>query len=186
MSALADRSAATGLTLAPTPKAGHATIATGACFPIAAPGQRARRMTISVAGVEGWQRPPLVQYIEAELNQLLELRAGWDGRRARPVTLAAVKSTVRVIDSLMNDGSAPPQLFPLPDGGVQIEWHVGGNSIEVEIDGGGEAHVLAQGSAGDIVAEGMIAPGEGGAQLLAARGFLQALSARLAHASTHA
>lgn len=128
-------------------------------------------------------RPCSAHRTVARLNSLLDLRDGWDGHRAHAVTIPATEATVRVLASLMDETSAPPQLFPLPDGGLQIEWHVGGNSIEVEIDAGGEPCVLARTHDGATVADGVIALGEPDAQLLATRGFLRALSTRLEHES---
>jgi hypothetical protein len=186
MTALADHPAASGLTLRPLPEPGRSTIGIAPYLPLAGAAEPTRRLTIDLAGVERWQRPAFVQYIEAELNSLLELRAGWDGRRARAITLLATEATVRVLASLMNDTSAPPQLFPLPDGGLQVEWHVGGNSIEVETDASGEPHLLARASDGTMIAEGAIVLGEPDAQLLTTRNFLQGLSQRLAHVLTHA
>ena len=144
-----------------------------------------RRLTIDLAGVERWQRPAFVQYIEAELNSLLELRDGWDGRRACAITLSATEATIRLLAALMDETAAPPQFFPLPDGGLQVEWHVGGNSIEVEVDAQGEPHLLARASDGTTIVEGVIALGEPNPQLLMARNFLQGLSARLAHELAH-
>ena len=39
-----------------------------------------------------------------------------------------------------------------------MEWHVGGNHIEVEIDGEGEAHVLAQARDGTYVTDDIVTP----------------------------
>lgn len=186
MSAIADRPVGSGLTLRPLPEPRQSTIAIGPYLSTAAAEGLVRRVTIDLAGIERWQRPAFVQYIEAELNGLLDLRAGWDGRRAHAITIPATEATVRVLASLMDETSAPPQLFPLPDGGLQVEWHVGGNSVEVEIDASGEAHVLARTHDGATVADGVIALGEPDAQLLATRAFLQALSTRLAHVLAHA
>jgi hypothetical protein len=154
-------------------------------FFIDPPDTGARRLTIDLPGTERWRRPPFVAYVEAGLNSLLELRDGWDGRRARAITIPAVQSTVQVLAALMNEASAPPQFFPLPDGGIQVEWHVGGNDIEVEIDSGGEAHVIAQTSDGADVTEGIATP-DRPEVLSSAREFLQLLSARLARVPTSA
>jgi hypothetical protein len=179
VSALADRPMASGLTLRPLPAPQLGSVSAAEHFFIDSPDTTARRLTIEVPGTERWLRPWFVEYVEAGLNGLLELRDGWDGRRARAITTAAAQSTVEVLAALMNDASAPPQLFPLPDGGIQAEWHVGGNHIEVEIDGDGEAHILAQDIDGAYVAEGIITP-EHPEVLMSAREFLQVLSARFA------
>lgn len=179
MTALADRPSASGLTLQPQPGPDRSTIAIAPFASGAASERLDRYLTIDLAGVERWQQPAFVSYLETVLNDLLRLDDGWDGRRARAIRREAVESTVRVLSSLMTETSAPPQLFPLPDGGIQAEWHVGGSSIEAEIDGNGEAHVLALTADGATIAEGEVPIGEPDPQLLLARHFLQLLSARL-------
>lgn len=116
----------------------------------------ARQVTLSIAGMPGGLRPWWVQYVEQELNHLLRLRPCWDGRRALPVEEIAVETMVRVLSTLMDEASSLPQLFPLTDGGLQAEWHVGGNDIEIEVEGRGAAHVLATAADGEIVADGIV------------------------------
>lgn len=82
-------------------------------------------------------------YVERELNRLLELPLGWDGRHAARTTYEAVQTTVDVLPAISDEQSIPPQFFPLPDGGIQVEWHVAGAAIEIEIDGAGEAYAVA-------------------------------------------
>lgn len=139
-----------------------------------------RRITLEVPGLDPWQRPDVVGYMEARLNELLALPPDWDGRRAVEVADSAVETTVNVLNAVMEPRSAPPQFFPLPDGGVQTEWHVGGNSIEIEIDASGEPHVLATTSTGETVAEGVLRPDPSDGALLATRAFLQTLTDCLA------
>jgi len=96
-------------------------------------------------------------YVENELNRLVELPQGWDGRHAAQITNEAVQTTVDLLPAISDEQSVPPQFFPLPDGGIQFEWHVGGNDIEIEVDGGGEAHAVAVTADDNILFEGEIA-----------------------------
>jgi len=139
-----------------------------------------RQVTLSVPGMPRGLRPWWVEYVEQELNKLLRLRSGWDGRRALPVERRAVEAMVGVLATLMDETSALPQLFPLVDGGLQAEWHVGGNDIEVEVDGAGHAHVLATTVGEETIAEGVLEPSHARQLLDASRSFLQQLSARIA------
>jgi hypothetical protein len=91
----------------------------------------------------------LASAVERQLNDLLRLRPGWDGRRARPLTQAAVLRAVEIF-ACFGEHILPPQIFPLPDGGVQLEWHVG-SSVEIEVDAEGEAHLLVADDSGEIV-----------------------------------
>lgn len=113
-----------------------------------------RGRCLSTAGV----RPPWVDIAEVQLKELLALRRGWDGRWAAPVTVEAVETVIGVLEALMTETSLPPQFFPLADGGIQLEWHAGGDDIEVEVDGAGEAHVLAIDSTEQTVADGILTP----------------------------
>lgn len=135
-----------------------------------------RHVTLDLDGVERRQRPAVVTDIENLLNELLALNDRWDGHRARRVTIEATTTVVDVLAALMNLRSAPAQIFPLPDGGLQVDWLVGGNSIEVDIDAAGDAHLLATTSDETIVDEGPIDPHKPEAQLLTARRYLQTLS----------
>jgi hypothetical protein len=109
---------------------------------------------------DGWGRTRewLVPYVEERLNELLRLPGGWDGFRARPLTDAAVRSAVLLLFAIANDETLPPQFFPLPDGGVQMEWHVAGESVEIEIDGLGDGHVSAIDRAGQVTFESDLTP----------------------------
>jgi hypothetical protein len=101
-------------------------------------------------------RPWYVDLTERELNRLIDLGEGWDGGRARAVTLPALRTTVEVLARLLTQQSPRPQFFPLPDGGIQVEWLVAGNSVVIEVDAQGEAYVLATTSKDSEVADGII------------------------------
>jgi len=60
-------------------------------------------------------------------------------RRGKPVTREAVYATARVLANLLDRHSQIPQFFPLPDGGIQVEWYAD-NQIEIDVDGSGEAY----------------------------------------------
>lgn len=87
--------------------------------------------------------PPWAVHAEQELQQLVDLPAGWDGHRGKRMAEAAVEAVVRVLDGCMTERTPFPQYFPLPDGGVQVEWHANGHDIEVEADAAGSVYVLA-------------------------------------------
>ena len=137
------------------------------------------RVTVNIADGDPWSRPWWVDYVEAEFNALLALPQGWDGRRAGPVAIGAVETAIEVLAVLMNETSAPPQLFPLPDGGLELGWWVGGDEIEVEIAADGDVQMLAETAAGQTVAEGAVTLGRADASLEAVRTLLGDMSARL-------
>jgi hypothetical protein len=136
-----------------------------------------RYLSIDYRGSTGADRTWLVQHVERELNGLLGLRPGWDGRRAAIVTDDAVMSAVEAVAALLEDDTAAiPQFFPLPDGGVQVEWHVNDNHVEIEIDAAGAPHVLAVDRDGHVVVEGELVSNTFKGEL---RSFLTALSQQI-------
>jgi hypothetical protein len=177
MTTLLDRSRPSGLTRSPQPAPQPPSVDTGDDFLHRQPNHDIRHVVIEAPG--SWARPRWVDYVESELNQLVALPARWDGRRAQPITIAAVEGLVRMLSLVMSERTAAPQLFPLPEGGIQAEWHIGGNAIEVEVDGAGEAHVLADRVGGEPVAEGVVALDTGDATIATVRRFLTEISSQL-------
>lgn len=116
----------------------------------------ARVVGLRIEWPRATSRPWYVDLVEQELNRLIGLGDGWDGVRARVTTEQALRAVIRVLSALMGEESVPPQFFPLPDGGVQVEWLVGGNSIVIEVDAAGEAYVLATTDRDSVVAEGVL------------------------------
>ncbi len=107
----------------------------------------------------------LFDLVTDRLRRLRLLRPGWDGRNAQPVTEAAIYGTAWLLDRILDAESEPPQIFPLTNGGVQIEWYAAGEEIDIDVDSSGTAHVLATTAAGQTIVEGSADPREQG-QLL--------------------
>ena len=144
---------------------------------LGSPQPRRGRLTLYVeaANVPWW----FDEYLNSELNRLFALPPRWDDMSADEITIDAVQKLVAVLIRIANEGSPAPQLFPLLDGGIQAEWHVGGNDIEVEVNGLGEAYVLATRANDETVADGEVSPGRDDPVIDAAATFLNELSERL-------
>lgn len=125
-----------------------------------------------------WDR--LVNQMADELGRLQALEPGWDGRKARPITYAALRGMLDVLASLLDHGSQPPQIFPLPSGGIHIEWLAGGDEIEIDIDNRGCASVVAESATGDLIAEGQLDLVQPSALMGRVATFLQAISVNVA------
>lgn len=121
----------------------------------------------------------LINWVARELTRMRELRPGWDGHRAMPITEEAVNGMVRFLADVLDEESEPPQFFPLPDGGIQIEWYAD-DDIEIEIDGTGEAHALITAANGDTIVEGTFDPHEASDVVVKVARFLKTFSARVA------
>lgn len=105
------------------------------------------------------QRSRWVDDLLVQLSPLLQLRAGWDGGRARVTTEAAVDALIVVLSEVLDDELAQPDLFPLPDGGLQAEWHVANVDLEIEVGGAGECYVFARNAQGTVTLEGDVTVG---------------------------
>lgn len=88
------------------------------------------------------------------LNELLRLRANWDGLSAPPVAEVAAMTAIQWLNNLSDDETVSPQVFPLVNGGVQMEWLINGDSLEVEVSPTGEVGVLGMDAAGNVLVEG--------------------------------
>lgn len=88
-------------------------------------------------------RQAMVNLAQNQVNELRLLPAGWDGRRARRITGAASQGVLLVAFLVAVEHGARPQVFPLPGGGLQVEWHYAGHDLEVEVESDGSLHVLA-------------------------------------------
>ena len=80
--------------------------------------------------------------IEARLDELVELEHDWDGYGANPIDRQALILAVRVIDATTRQGVPAPEIFPVPSGGVQLEWTSGGMELEFEIEPGANSIVF--------------------------------------------
>lgn len=129
-------------------------------FYFSSPGESPGRQRVFLITSDGSPLvTPTARYVESEINALLRLSEAWDGMRAHPVTQEAASAAIRMVFAIANDQSLPPQFFPLPDGGVQLEWHVARHDLEIEIDAAGnDHHILATDSCGKTTLEGEFSP----------------------------
>src|SRR5438105_15964849 len=73
---------------------------------------------------------------------LLDLPQNWDSYGAPQVAPAAAAAALNLLLDLMPPTAPAPQIIPLADGGVQLEWHMGGIDLEVALRASGETFVL--------------------------------------------
>ena len=70
-------------------------------------------------------------------ERITELAPNWDGYDGVPPTRAAISTAHAVANALLH----PPQVVPVNDGGVQLEWHIEGVDVEIAITPKGEVEV---------------------------------------------
>ena len=103
------------------------------------PGPERREMTLQVSATlfkQSWFRPTLDRMLE-----FLSLQENWNGYGESPIHESAVKRAVDVLNEVCREGPCP-SVVPTANGGVQIEWAVGGFEIDVEIPPSGPAAIL--------------------------------------------
>lgn len=94
----------------------------------------------------------------SDLFRLRQLNDGWADKDSRALTEYACKTAVSILVALAIPAPPSPQLVPLLDGGVQIEWHVNGYDVEVEVDPTGEVHTFIAGPDESIVLDRELPP----------------------------
>ncbi|MCY3874403.1 MAG: hypothetical protein OXF88_08930 [Rhodobacteraceae bacterium] len=70
----------------------------------------------------------------AVVYRLTRLNAGWDGYDGVPVLSGVAEQALRLLEAIGAHTQIAPDVVPLSDGGLQLEWYVGDHEIEVEID----------------------------------------------------
>lgn len=67
------------------------------------------------------------------LSHLRTFKANWDGYGAAPVDPRNLDAAQQFIESLRDDATAP-KIVPMTRGRVQLEWHRGNRSLELEFE----------------------------------------------------
>ena len=136
-----------------------------------------RQIAVAFPPNYGVAKLDLMKFAIGKLNQLLGLKHGWDGLGAMPVLETAAGAAIRWLDLLAEENTISPQIFPLSNGGVQVEWLAGGESLEIEIGPQGDVGILGLDAAGNVLVEGDYPDPHGSSELImAARRHLSALS----------
>lgn len=78
-------------------------------------------------------RSPWVKELESRFNALTSLRKGWDGYVGLPVSFTCAQFAANVIERLYSDALPPPQLVPMSDGTLRLEWHMNKYDLEIEV-----------------------------------------------------
>lgn len=91
------------------------------------------------------------------LDELRAFKPSWDGYGAAPLDPRNLDAARRFIESLP-DGAAPqPMVVPMTRGRVQLEWHRGNRSLELEFETPTTIHYLQWDSDQGIETEDVVA-----------------------------
>ena len=99
-------------------------------------------MAVQVHQATSLWGPPSNAWLESVGTQINILARqagsrGWDGGDAAPVTTAAVRAALTVLEETMCADTVPPAMVPTVDGGLQMEWHCRGVDLEVYVEANG-------------------------------------------------
>ncbi|MGP1394803.1 MAG: hypothetical protein ACTS3R_04780 [Inquilinaceae bacterium] len=97
----------------------------------------ARRTRVRVAH----PRSAWVDELEERFDVLTSLRRGWDGYAGLPVSFTCAQFAANLIERLYIGSIPAPQLVPMPNGTMRLEWHM--NKFDVEVDVLGPYDVVA-------------------------------------------
>ena len=68
-----------------------------------------------------------------QMDTLCSLEEDWDSYGARPPDPRLMLSAMLILSRSMGDETPTPSVVPTSRGGVQLEWHLHGYDIEVEV-----------------------------------------------------
>jgi hypothetical protein len=71
------------------------------------------------------------QDIVDTLCRYLALPPNWDSYGGKPLRHDAGMFTLQVLNSVLGPSIPAPHIVPIPDGGVQVEWHQ--NQLDIEL-----------------------------------------------------
>lgn len=77
--------------------------------------------------------PRWVEGVIRQIREIVKLQEGWDSYGARRVSPEAVDSVVDLLFSIMRTDTPEPDIVPTAGGRAQIEWHMEGIDLEVEV-----------------------------------------------------
>lgn len=71
--------------------------------------------------------------LTSRFDEIVGLSKGWDGYVGLPVSFSTAQFAAQMIERLCVPGVPAPSIVPGSDGSLQVEWHVGGFDIELDV-----------------------------------------------------
>lgn len=78
----------------------------------------------------------------SEIDELKQLGSNWNGYGAAPIDASIIEAARQLVGSFPPDLVVPPQVVPMTRGRLQLEWHRGSRSLELEFESADEIHYL--------------------------------------------
>jgi hypothetical protein len=100
---------------------------------------RARGKMVHFRYLDNWEpRPTWFMPVLQAFANLATLAVGWDGYGAANIGAATINRALRAIEQLLPQDAPAPSIVPIPDSGLQIEWHRNHRDLEIEFRPGGD------------------------------------------------
>ncbi len=90
----------------------------------------------------GWAGIPR-EALSTRFEELAALEPDWDTYGAHRVDADALREGQAFVERLLQQPIPVPSIFPVPDGGVQLEWSAGPVELELEFEPGAAVAVFA-------------------------------------------
>jgi hypothetical protein len=72
--------------------------------------------------------------IQADIHALGALEPNWDGYGAPAIDPAVIASAEALVAKLPGNLAPRPRVVPMSNGALQLEWHAGARSLELEFE----------------------------------------------------
>jgi len=95
---------------------------------VAVPIKRANALAVEGDGPDSASR------VRADIHSLSELAPNWDGYGAPAIDPAVIEAAEAFIARLPQGLAPPPRVVPMSNGTLQLEWHAGPKSLELEFE----------------------------------------------------
>jgi hypothetical protein len=105
--------------------------------------------TMKEEAIADAEPPAWVVEVVPELLRLQSLPRDWDSYGGLPVDEAHASTAWRFLESVMSENLPLPDLVPLPDGGIQLEWDQDGTQLSFTAEPGSPQVLWLSTPAGD-------------------------------------
>jgi len=107
---------------------------------------------VAVATSSSWLRRA-----QQKLKQLSELTENWDSYGSCPIQQKASETAAKLLTETAKVRLPEPQIFPVPGGGLQLEWDNAKGELELEVLPDGEIGFLIVDKENEML-EGRLSP----------------------------
>lgn len=90
----------------------------------------------------GYYAPEFVETLDRALDRLGELEPDWDAQGAKPIDRDILVAAKELVRRWPKDLVRPPKVVPMAKGNLQLEWHDGPRTLELEVESPTTVHYL--------------------------------------------